>query len=407
MKRKIISLYVLLFAAFGYAAAQETITVTANNLEISDNLDLEAVASIFGDSEDLEDFENRLNDPNMQISNLDLNRDGYVDYLRVVELSENYTHLIAIQAVIGNDLYQDVATIEVERDVHGVTTIQVVGDSYIYGPDYIIEPVYVYRPLIVVWFWGPYYRPWYSPYYWGYYPYYYRSWHPYHPHYYRTNVHVHINVHNAYHYTNVRRCGTAVNMHHQVARNDYGSRHPENSFTKRNQGITNRSGLNQHRSSAATNNSNNARPALSDKRNDFKSGEVKKVDYDRKDKASTKQNTGTTRPTPAKQTRAATTYKSDQREQKSNVVKRDVKSKSTPKQREQATRTNNKSSEQKAKNSSQPKSTKQASNGSAARASSKTKQTNSSSAKSDKASPQKQSKPVKKAGNTKTDSARK
>jgi hypothetical protein len=261
MKRKIISLYILLLTAFGYATAQDIITVSANNFEISDNLDLQAVASIFGDSKNLEDFENRLNDPYTQISNLDLNRDGYVDYLRVVELSENHTHLIVIQAVIGNDLYQDVATIEVERDKYGVTTIQVVGDSYLYGPQYIIEPVYVYRPLIVLWFWGPHYRSWHSPYYWSYYPHYFKPWHPYHPKVYRTHVHVHINVHHTYHYTSVRKCGSAMNMYHQVARNDYGSRHPENSFSNRNRGITNRSGLNQHQSSMATNTTQQSRPA--------------------------------------------------------------------------------------------------------------------------------------------------
>lgn len=60
-----------------------TATVVAQNYDISDNLDLQAVASIFGESNDLEDFERRLNDPSLQISNLDLNRDNYVDYLRV------------------------------------------------------------------------------------------------------------------------------------------------------------------------------------------------------------------------------------------------------------------------------------------------------------------------------------
>lgn len=264
-------MYVLLFAAIGYAPAQDVITVTANDPEISDNLDLQAVASVFGDSKNLEDFEHRLNDPYTQISNLDLNRDGYVDYLRVVELSEHYTHLIVIQAVIGNDLYQDVATIEVEKDRHGITTIQVVGDAYIYGPGYIIEPVYVYRPLIVVWFWGPYYRPWHSPYYWSYYPHFYRPWHPYRPHIYRTNVYAHINIHNTYHYTNVRKCGSAVNMYHRVQRNDYGNRHPENSFAMRNNGISNRSELNRYRNTAATNTYQQTKPARANDNKVYKS----------------------------------------------------------------------------------------------------------------------------------------
>lgn len=64
--------------------AQDRTTVTAKSYDISDNLDLRAVASIFGESANLEDFERRLNDPGEQISNLDLNGDNQVDYLRVI-----------------------------------------------------------------------------------------------------------------------------------------------------------------------------------------------------------------------------------------------------------------------------------------------------------------------------------
>ena len=85
MKTKLITsaLFAFLFAI--QIQAQDRTTVTANSNDISDNLDLKAVASIFGDSEDLADFERRLNDPKIQISNLDLNGDNQVDYLRVIE----------------------------------------------------------------------------------------------------------------------------------------------------------------------------------------------------------------------------------------------------------------------------------------------------------------------------------
>ncbi len=59
-------------------------TITASNKDLSDNLDLEGVVSIFGETKDLEDFEKRLNDPKTQVSNLDLNNDGEVDYLRII-----------------------------------------------------------------------------------------------------------------------------------------------------------------------------------------------------------------------------------------------------------------------------------------------------------------------------------
>ncbi len=195
------------------AFAQDVTTVRANNSDISDNLDLKAVASIFGDSSDLEDFERRLNDPETQISNLDLNGDNRVDYLRVIEANEDNTHLIIIQSVLGADTFQDVATIEVERDRSNNVQVQVVGDVYMYGPNYIYEPVYVYRPTIFDIFWVSSYRPYYSPWYWGYYPTYYTYWAPYPAYRYRRHVHTYINPRNTYAYANTRRSSRAATLY--------------------------------------------------------------------------------------------------------------------------------------------------------------------------------------------------
>ena len=202
--------------------AQDVTQVQAKDETIAENLNLEAVASIFGEAKDLEDFEYQLNNPDNQISNLDLNGDNNVDYLRVIELTENATHVITIQAVIGENQYQDVATIEVEKDSQGTTTVQVVGDVYMYGPDYIIEPVYIHPPVFFYLFWRPYYRPYRSVYYWGYYPHHFHYWHPVHVNVYRTNVHVHINSHFTYRRTSVRRSHIAVSLHRTHRRNDLG-----------------------------------------------------------------------------------------------------------------------------------------------------------------------------------------
>jgi putative cell wall-binding protein len=94
MKTKILTLALLSIVSITSVFAQDRTTVTANNSEISDNLDLRAVASIFGDSKDLADFERRLNNPEVPISNLDLNGDNQVDYLRVIETVEGNAHLI-------------------------------------------------------------------------------------------------------------------------------------------------------------------------------------------------------------------------------------------------------------------------------------------------------------------------
>ena len=229
--------------------AQDVTTVEATDSDISENLDLEAVASVFGESEDLEDFEKRLNDPETQISNLDLNEDGEVDYLRVIESSKEETHLVTIQAVIGEDLFQDVAVIDVEKDSESETQVQVVGDVYMYGPDYIITPVYVHPPVIIVWFWGPYYNPWRSPYYYGYYPPYYRPWRPYPAPRYRTNVHVHVNVNNSYNKTTVRKSSTSVELQNKSRKNDFGSKNPEKSYAKTHEGSQNKQDLNNKKES--------------------------------------------------------------------------------------------------------------------------------------------------------------
>ncbi len=186
------------------------------------NLDLDAVASLFGESRDLADLEWRLNDPYMRISNLDLNYDGYVDYLRLIEVNRGYTRLIIIQAVIGPDLYQDIATIEVSRDYYNHTSVQIVGNSYLYGNDYIVEPVYVYAPVIYNYFWGArYYQPYYSHYRWGHYPHRYRPWRPVPVPYYNRHVRRHINKANRYRYTTIRKIPHAREMHRNIGRNDY------------------------------------------------------------------------------------------------------------------------------------------------------------------------------------------
>lgn len=228
----IISLLLLLaLSAPLYAYNNRDIYVQSENF--SQDLDLNAVASLFGNSKDLADFEWRLNDPYSQISNLDLNGNGEVDYLRIIETTQYDIHLIVIQAVIGPDLYQDVATIEVARDRYNKTTIQIVGDPYLYGRNYIIEPYYVYTPVIYNYFWGSrHYRPYYSRYSWGYYPRQYRSWRPRPAHHYNRHIRAHIDTRHRYKQTRVRKSHRAQQMHRGIRKNDYARKYPNRSHSK-------------------------------------------------------------------------------------------------------------------------------------------------------------------------------
>jgi hypothetical protein len=213
--------------------ARSSAAAYSQNYQIDQDLDLNAVASLFGDSRDLHDFERRLNDPYYQISNLDLNNDGYVDYMRVIETVEGNLHLIVIQAVIGHRRYQDIATIEVYRS-YNQTYVQVVGNTYIYGPNYIIEPNYSYTPQIFSMFWKPrYYHAYRSSYRWRHYPSYYRPWRPVPvPHYHR-RIRKHISHRNNYSYTNLRRAKYSRRVHNRVKRNDYARRYPKRSYNRR------------------------------------------------------------------------------------------------------------------------------------------------------------------------------
>lgn len=246
MKTKILTLALVAFIFSAPIFAQDRTTVTATGSEISDNLDLRAVASIFGDSQNLEDFEQRLNDPKAQISNLDLNGDNQVDYLRVIESVEGNTHLVIVQAVLDRDVFQDVATIEVEKSNNQVQ-VQVVGNVFMYGQNYIYEPVYVSRPVIYNHFWISNYRPYVSNWYWNYYPTYYYAWTPYPVFRYRRNIHVHINVHNHYNYVNIRRSQTAVALYGTRRANGYERQYPDRAFERRNAQVANRYELDKTR----------------------------------------------------------------------------------------------------------------------------------------------------------------
>ncbi|MEA3457027.1 MAG: hypothetical protein U9R26_11015, partial [Campylobacterota bacterium] len=227
-------LFLLTFSTSLYAYDNRGIYVQSQNF--SQDLDLNAVASLFGQSKDLADFEWKLNDPYSQISNLDLNGDGQVDYLRIIETTQYDIHLIVIQAVIGPDLYQDVATIEVARDRYNKTIVQIVGDPYLYGRDYIIEPYYVYAPVIYNYFWGSrYYRPYYSHYRWGYYPRKYRSWRPRPAPYYNRHIRGYVDRRHRYKQTRVRKSHRARQMHRGIRKNDYARKYPNRSYSKRQQ----------------------------------------------------------------------------------------------------------------------------------------------------------------------------
>lgn len=180
----------LLFMSHSFVFAQGNITVIAPTTEIANDLDLEAVGELFREADNLEAFERVLNDPDVGINNLDLNGDGYVDYIRVVEDVIDYTHLIILQVPLGENEFQDVATIEVERTDEDEYNMQIRGNEYIYGPDYYVAParVHIHTWPIIVLMYRASYRPYRSVFYFGYYPAWWRTYHHVHHHVYHTRI---------------------------------------------------------------------------------------------------------------------------------------------------------------------------------------------------------------------------
>jgi len=261
--KRLLSLFVLLTTMVWSTWADETITVTANSEDISQALDLKAVATLFGTVKNVEEFETLLNNPDSAFTNLDLNGDGLVDYLRVVETSADNKHLVVIQAVLAKDVFQDVASIYVEKDeVTGEVTTQVIGDEYVYGANYVIEPVYIYRPYIYDWFWDPFWVCWTSPFYWDFYPHWWHHWHcwtmdRYWHHCYHWH---HYHPYCSFRYASSPR-PAYQNMRHTVARHEYARAHHDRSFASRNAGHTNARTINAQRAASSRSFSGGAAPS--------------------------------------------------------------------------------------------------------------------------------------------------
>lgn len=187
---KVLLIVVMGLSVVGFVRAQEeTVSITPVT-EAAEGLDLQAVCERFKDSEGLEEFEKALNDPETGINNLDLDENGEVDYIRVVEEAAEDTHVIVLQVPVADNEFQDVATIEIEKAEGEMVNLQVHGNEMLYGPDYYVYPsaVHVHTWPIILRIYGPAYRPYRSVFRFGYYPSWWRSRAPVGMNVYRTRI---------------------------------------------------------------------------------------------------------------------------------------------------------------------------------------------------------------------------
>lgn len=212
-----------------------TVYVTSYNEDICFYLDLNAVAAAFAESRSVREFEQLLNSSRYMINNLDLNRDGWIDYLRVIETRNGYYHTLLIQACLAPSVFQDVATLVAERRSDRLY-VEVIGDPYLYGRNYIVRPVFVKRPPLWDVYGRPTYDPWRSPYHYSYWPSYYTQPKTIYLNHYQAYVHTYMTNH---HYCHTCDYPTAPfysgysQMTHSDSRHDYQTSHPEQSFEQR------------------------------------------------------------------------------------------------------------------------------------------------------------------------------
>ena len=161
---------------------------------VRENLDLQAVGALLERADNAEEFEYLLNTEGF--SNLDLNDDGYADYISVREFGDDYDDErgFSLFSMFGPDLIQEIATIIFDRDQgnNGYfpgARVLLRGDEDLYGDNYYYETNWLDRTIpIISWIFSDRDRDYSSPYYLENYPSYYEPYPVVEPVVYRTRV---------------------------------------------------------------------------------------------------------------------------------------------------------------------------------------------------------------------------
>lgn len=153
---------------------QNPIAAEASNTWARENLDLPAVGALLEKADNAEEFEYLLNSED-GVNNLDLNGDGYVDYISVREFDDRYDDQrgFSLFSMFGPEMIQEIAQVIFYRDRSDYpgSRVLLVGNDQIYGDDYYYETNWLDRSVpIASWIFTDrdnFYR---SPYYYDNYP---------------------------------------------------------------------------------------------------------------------------------------------------------------------------------------------------------------------------------------------
>jgi hypothetical protein len=187
--------FTILASALLIGSVQAQITSAQDSTGLpGDHFSLEGALEMFKKAGSPEEFEKLVNTEDNKVNNLDLNGDGDIDYIKVIDKKDGDAHAFILQAAVSETENQDIAVIELEKKGNNDAVLQIVGDEDIYGENKIVEPTEVSDPVqpatnsnvvVNVWAWpavryvyAPSYTVWASPWGWRARP---LWWHPWRP----------------------------------------------------------------------------------------------------------------------------------------------------------------------------------------------------------------------------------
>jgi hypothetical protein len=192
--KRFFSIVLILVVTAFVSEAQKTSTDSTGYP--GDNFSLQGALQMFKKASSPEEFEKLLNTQSNNVNNLDLNKDGKIDYVKVIDRTEKKIHVFVLQVPVSEKESQDIAIMHLEKTGDTTAVIQIVGDKEVYGKEIIIEPDVEVKSsnsagkwnnnsrgpspggddeestvvVVNVWYWpsvtfvyGIYYTPWVSP----------------------------------------------------------------------------------------------------------------------------------------------------------------------------------------------------------------------------------------------------
>jgi hypothetical protein len=250
----------LFFVCFAASTFNARATEDSTGLP-GDHFSLQGALEMFKQASSIEAFEKLINTESNNVNNLDLNGDGEIDYVSVIDKADKEVHAFILRVAVSATESQDIAVIELEKTGDTSAMLQIIGDDEMYGEQVIVEPsdegdeletddgkgsgpsfqydfTKASRIIVNVFYWPsvrfvfhPAYVPWVSPWRWRNYPGWWRPWRPvrwtvfhprrmvYHRNYAVVRTHRVVAAHRVY--TPFRTSSVVVRNRTAVARNNY------------------------------------------------------------------------------------------------------------------------------------------------------------------------------------------